>query len=343
MRIVLIGVSHWHTPFYLDPALEMSDVTIVGVSDPDPERAAPIAAQAKCPAFTDYQEMCAKLRPDFAFALGRHCDMAEEARFLIASGIPFAMEKPCAISSAEAHDIADRAAAANVFAAVPFVFRYCPLIDTIREVAGDDALQYLGFKFIGGMVDRYRQQRVEWMLDRATAGGGPLLNLGIHFMDLCRVLLGDAALQGDNALQVTGAAISNRTAGLSIEDHAMVLMQGGGATCMVETGYLYPAPNSVFDMHYSIRTARHYFAARDDSMLEIVTDDRQRSTRAMKLTNVYFYPAFVRDTLRRLRDGQRPVADLADNAAAVDLVEAAYAAGASPAGTSPTGTQAAIQ
>jgi predicted dehydrogenase len=320
MRIVLIGVSHWHTPFYLDPVLAMPDATVVGVSDPDPDRAAAVAARANCPAFTDYQDMCGKLRPDFAFALGRHCDMAGEARFLIASRIPFAIEKPCAISSDEAHDIADRASAAGLFAAVPFVFRHCPLIDAIRDTAGTDALQYLSFKFVGGMVDRYRQQRVKWMLDRETAGGGALLNLGIHFMDLCRVLLGGADLR------VTGAAMSNRAAELSIEDHAVVLMQGGGATCMVETGYLYPAPNSVFDLHYSIRTERHYFAARDDQTLEIVTNDRQRSTRTMYFTNVYFYPEFVRDTLRRFRDGRPPIADLSDNAAAMDLVQAAYAA-----------------
>ena len=118
-------------------------------------------------------------------------------------------------------------------------------------------------------------------------------------------------------LTVTGAMMSNRNAHLSIEDHAVVLMQGGGASCMVETGYLYPAPNSVFDMHYSIRTEKHYFAARDDSTLEIVTNDRQRSVREMKLTNVHFYPTFVRDTLQRLQDGRKPIADLSDNAAAV--------------------------
>jgi hypothetical protein len=33
----------------------------------------------------------------------------------------------------------------------------------------------------------------------------------------------------------------------------------------------------------------------------------------------------VRDTLQRLKDGRQPIADLADNAAAVALVEAAYA------------------
>ncbi|HUN43625.1 MAG TPA: Gfo/Idh/MocA family oxidoreductase [Acetobacteraceae bacterium] len=319
MRIVLLGVSHWHTPFYLDPTLEQPDCTIVGVSDPDLTRAEPIAARARCPAFADYRDMCVTRRPDFAFALGRHCDMAEEARFLIAQRIPFAMEKPCGISSVQVHDIAQQATAAGVFAAVPFVLRYCPLIDTIRDAAADEALHYISLKFVGGMVDRYRQQRVEWMLDRTTAGGGPLLNLGVHHIDLCRVLLHNAPLQ------VTGAVISNHTARLTIEDHAMVLMRGAGATCTVETGYLYPAPNSVFDMHYSIRTEGHYFAARDDSTLEIVDNTRNRTTRAMKLTNVHFYPEFVRDTLRRLRHGLPPIANLADMAAVMDLVEAAYA------------------
>ena len=319
MRIVLIGVSHWHTRFYADPVLGMKDATIVGVSDPDAERAAPLAAQAECPVFTDYREMCARLRPDFAFALGRHRDMAEEARFLIESRIPFAMEKPCALNAAEAQDIARRAAAARVFAAVPLVMRYCPLIETIREVAAGERILYLSFKFVGGMVDRYHEQKVEWVIDRAISGGGPLLNLGIHHVDLCRVLL------GNTDLAVTGAMMSNRAAGLTIEDHAIMLMQGGGASCMVETGYLYPAPNSVFDMHYSIRTDEHYFAARDNSTLEIVTNDRQRTTRAMKLTNAFFYTEFTHDTLRRVRDGGPPIADLGDNAAAVELIEAAYA------------------
>lgn len=318
MRIVLIGVSHWHTPFYANPVLEMQDAAIIGVADPDASRAQPWADKAKCPVFPDYREMCAKLKPDFAFTLGRHCDMAEEARFLIDHRIPFAMEKPCSLNAAEAHDIAQRAQAAGVFAAVPLVVRYSPVINTIREIAAGEQIQYLSFKFIGGMVDRYYQQNVEWVIDRAQSGGGPMLNLGIHFVDLCRVLLNGAQLK------VTGAMMSNRAWGLTIEDHAVMLMQGGGASCMVESGYLYPAPNSVFDMHYSIRTEKHYFAARDKDTLEIVTNDRRSTTREMKLTNSPFYPEFTRDTLQRVRDGRPPIADLADNAAAVALIEAAY-------------------
>ena len=136
-------------------------------------------------------------------------------------------------------------------------------------------------------------------------------------------------MAAENAAAAGVAARFSRLPGSAFDvdlgrDHAVVLMQGGGASCMVETGYLYPAPNSVFDMHYSIRTEKHYFAARDNATLEIMTNDRKRSVREMKLTNVFFYPEFVRDTLRRVRDGRPPIADLTDNARAVELVEAAY-------------------
>src|ERR1700743_3524331 len=140
------------------------------------------------------------------------------------------------------------------------------------------------------MTHRHHQQRVEWVIDRKTSGGGALLNLGVHFMDMCRVLLPGANLV------VTGAMMSNRNAHLDIENHAGVLMQGGRASFMVETGYLYPAPNSVFDLHYSIRTEGHSFAARDDSTLEILDNARRREVRTMPLTNSPFYPTFVADT-----------------------------------------------
>ena len=167
------------------------------------------------------------------------------ARFLIASAFRSRWRSPAPSTPPRRTTSPRRCGGAGLFAAVPYVIRYSPLIETIREVAGTSPCNTPMFKFVGGMVDRYRQQRVEWVTDRATSGGGPLLNLGIHFIDLCRVLLGGAALT------VTGAMMSNRPAHLSIEDHAVVLMQGGGASCMVETGYLYPAPNSVFDLHYS--------------------------------------------------------------------------------------------
>ncbi len=31
MKVVIIGVGHWHTPLYLEPLLEQPDVTVAGI------------------------------------------------------------------------------------------------------------------------------------------------------------------------------------------------------------------------------------------------------------------------------------------------------------------------
>src|SRR3989304_1086359 len=92
MRVAFIGVSHWHAPFYIEPALQLKGVTIVGVSDPDFKIAQSYAERLICPWCADYRTLCDRVKLDFVFALGRHCDIREEACHLIEAGIPCAME-----------------------------------------------------------------------------------------------------------------------------------------------------------------------------------------------------------------------------------------------------------
>jgi len=323
MRTAFIGVSHWHLPLYLEPALAAPGILVTAVSDPDPVVVQRVAAQAGAAGWQDWREMIERERPDFVFVLGRHCDMAEVARALIDRGIPFAIEKPCGIDGREVTDLANRARAAGAFAAVPFVLRDSRMMQTIREVAAGEQVKYLSFKFVGGSVDRYRQAGCNWMLDRRTSGGGCLLNLGVHFLDLARLLFTDPPV-------VAGALISNAVDGLNTEDHAAVLLRAGAGACLIETGYIYPAPHMRFDLHFSIRTEHHYFAAKDSEALEVLTTAQARSVHAMGMTNVPYYPHFVRDVVARAARGDRPVADMSDMQAVMSLVEAAYAASPIP-------------
>src|SRR5258706_14626078 len=114
MRVAFVGVSHWHIPLYLDPALALPDVEIVGVSDPSEAAAGTVAARAGCPAFTDERALLDRARPEFVFVLGRHCDMAASARDLIARGLPFAIEKPRGMTTAEVGGLGARPRQAGV-------------------------------------------------------------------------------------------------------------------------------------------------------------------------------------------------------------------------------------
>ncbi len=70
MRVVFIGVSHWHLQLYLKPALEIPGVEIVGVSDPNSAVAKAAAERAGCKLWVDYREMCRAPPPRFCFRVG---------------------------------------------------------------------------------------------------------------------------------------------------------------------------------------------------------------------------------------------------------------------------------
>jgi predicted dehydrogenase len=181
-------------------------------------------------------------------------------------------------------------------------------------------VDYASFRFIAGPVSRYVDAGCAWMIDRDCAGGGCTINLAPHFFDLALLLLGNEA-------RVMHATMGNAAAQQSVEDYSVVTVQAGARTCVIETGYLFPAPTSVFDMHYGIRTKSHYFVAWGPHSLEI--RDRQGRSEMLQVstTNVPHYADFVADVLARSRDGRPPRASLADMVPIMRLVDDAYAYG----------------
>ena len=322
MRVAFIGASHWHLPLYLDPMLTLPGVSLAGIADPDPAKAAAIGARLNCPHDHDFRALCRRERPDFVFALGRHIDMPDQADFLIAEGIPFALEKPCGTTTAEVERIAALAASRGAFAAVPLVFRNGDFFRLLQDLAAQDGgVQHMGFRFIAGFAQRYLDSGCEWNLDPVLAGGGCMLNLGCHFVDIVHALWGEAA-------RPVAANFSNAAWGFPIEDYASVAFAGpGGALAQVEAGYLYPAPTSTFDLHFALRTPRHYLFVQDPETVHILANDGTRRAVRTHTTNVGQYPPFVADVLDRARRGAPPLAGLDAMLPIMRLTEAAYALG----------------
>jgi len=174
------------------------------------------------------------------------------------------------------------------------------------------------YRFIAGFPQRYRTAGNDWMLDPALSGGGCTINLSPHFLDLALALMGPE-------VAVTEAVMSNAAWGEKIEDYSCVTLARGRDRCVIETGYLFPAPTSTFDMHYAIRTPQRYIVAHDPETIEIVENDGDRATRKMLTTNVPHYRTFVFDAVARVRAGKPPLASLSDYVPVARLVDAAYA------------------
>lgn len=323
-KVALIDTAHWHVPLYLD-ALEKSGVEVVGVSDPTGTTGPSLAQRFKTRCFGTCEELLAQAQTDLAFAFGRHIDMPTTANLLLERDIPFAIEKPCGLKAADVRQLADKAARKNAFVAIPFIFR---LSDTMRIIQSGNApaeLDHASFRFIAGPPSRYQRAGTPWMLDRDTAGGGPLINVGVHLVDLFRTLSG-------SKIVAVSAFATSHIHKLSIEDFITATFQcASGAVGTIECGYTFPStPEQQREFTFSLRAGDRYLRSVEQG-IEIIQRSEagiHRDVVSAEFDTDLYYADFVRDVLEALQQRRAPVADFEDAAAVLELVEAAYTSAA---------------
>ena len=191
MKVALLEASHWHVPLYLD-ALQTSGIDVVAVSDAEQTRGEAVAARFGSRLYSSSYELLDREQVDFAFAFGRHSEMPNLAEALIAKKIPFALEKPCGVNMAQVSRLRKLAEEANVYCAVPFIFRMSDLLSVLQAAEGriPSDFNYMSFRFIVGAPDRYKTAGAAWALDPVIAGGGSTINVATHFIDFFRLLTG---------------------------------------------------------------------------------------------------------------------------------------------------------
>jgi predicted dehydrogenase len=320
VRIAASGVGHWHSLYdaaYLKSLLRIDEARLVAVHDPDAAMVASRAAVLGCPAtYTDYREMLAKTRPDFVIVLGRHSDMAQAAHHLLDEAYPFLIEKPAGVNAAEVCGIADKARAKRAFAAVPLFQRFHPFVSNARRLLAKGALGALShfyFRSNRPTSARYVAWGAEWMLDPAVAGGGCLRNVGLHGIDAFLHVIGEET-------EVTGAQLSSRALGKSVEDYATLLLRTrSGVLGTIEVGNTCPASRG--DAEWRLAGSDALLVHRGASVQlvssageEVVGEPPPEPLPVLAL----------RDALARWQRGEAPAANLEDCYRAMRLVDDAY-------------------
>ena len=303
MRVGVVGAAHWHMERHVRFLTEAGATLLEPVESVEDVR---------------------RSKPDAVLLLGRVSEMAERAKQLIAEGIPVLAEKPLGLTPAEVEEVASLAEKRRAWVSVALVQRYDPIWRVLDELQDENVLgtvAHAHVRIVNGPPQRYAAWGSGWMLEPKTAGGGALLNLGIHGMDYVRHLAGEQ-------LRVVGAAVGRRAHALPIEDFGAATLVGkSGFVGTVEAGYTYPDASAGMtrsgDNETRVAAQGAYLVGRDVELM-VATASGERAVEGGRAGDRYGDWAF--DSLARLRAEKEPVATASDCLEAVRLVFAAYSA-----------------
>lgn len=313
-KTVVIGASHWHLPLCAQAIASRHEV--LGSSDPDTVRTEALRQVWGGTLHSAWEELLATYDDiELAYVFAPHDSMHAICVALIERRIPFVVEKPAGISLQQVMDIRQAAAAAGVPIAVPLVQRGGPVEQWLAK-AGSSF--YESTQFIAGPPERYPASGNPWMVELHRAGGGCMVNLAPHFVDLF--------LQSSSAREVTvTAAISSKLHGEEIEDYASVTISTpDGRVATVQVGYAFP--NSPLKRHCA------YLRIGADGTATISSDGRASFTTTNGVTETSqfnvdsdpLYGLFVNNVADQLSHGFEGLPGIRDLEATMTIIWDAY-------------------
>ncbi|MCE5239639.1 Gfo/Idh/MocA family oxidoreductase [bacterium] len=314
MRIAILGASHWHVRLMYVEALQKLGEEIVALGECLPGKLALTDGLVDCPSYTDYDKLIAEQKPDFVFAHAPHADMTALADWLVERRLPFHMEKPMGVDWRKLEPVATMARTEGVFASVALVSRYYAVVQWLRERREQiGRVNHYYYRLFAGDPGRYREWGVEWMLDPARAGAGPLFNFGPHVVDLFFYLCVQEVTQ-------VSAHWTRGLHGEPIEDLCSLTMVGAeGEIGVGEVSYSMPEG---YERYFSLDSANLHCGGPEMGDMTVYWRDG-RSERVVGNTADDVYFSYTKDTLERFRAGQPPVAGMDDMVKTLRVLNAA--------------------
>ncbi len=178
--------------------------TVVAVGSRDPARARRLASQLDAPrGYGSYQELVGDPDVDVVYVATTHAQHRAAALAALEAGKPVLVEKPLALSSRQAGEIAAAAAERHLLCVEGMWMRVNPAVDAVvRAIESGEIGEVRAIRAdLSHTFDYHPHHR---MFDPAV-GGGALLDLGVYPAALVWLLLGrPAAVRAEASLAATG-------------------------------------------------------------------------------------------------------------------------------------------
>jgi predicted dehydrogenase len=169
-------------------ALAGSPHRVAATFDIVPERARALAAKEDAESCESAERLLANV--DVVVVATTNDELVPMATLAVSAGKHVILEKPAARSAAELEPLAKLARERRVLVKVGYNHRFHPAVQKARSILDGatcgDVMFVRGRYGHGGRVGYDR----EWRADPAKAGGGELLDQGVHLIDLARWFVG---------------------------------------------------------------------------------------------------------------------------------------------------------
>jgi predicted dehydrogenase len=307
-------------------AAALTGCRLMACADVVGERAEALARKIPpAQAVNDWRAIVERHDVEIVIVSTTHDVLAEITLAALSAGKHVLVEKPAARSAAELDPVIEAAKRARTLVRVGFNHRYHPALRKARELveAGTlGELMYMRGRY--GHGGRLGYER-EWRADPDRAGGGELIDQGVHLIDLSRWFLGDF-------VGVQGLAHTYYW-DTSVEDNGFLLLH----TAKRQVAFLHASWTewkNLFSLEIFGRLGKLEIAGLGGSYgVERLVYYRMLPQMGPPDTTVWEYP--ISDTswelefaefVQDIRLGRQPAAGLCDAQAALQVVERIYKA-----------------
>ncbi|QNP68213.1 Gfo/Idh/MocA family oxidoreductase [Streptomyces roseirectus] len=205
VRYAALGCGRVFQRYHLPCADERDSMELVALADTDVERARSLTAdRPQVWTGTSVDRLIEETRPDLISVCTPNDAHAGPVLAALDAGVAVLCEKPLAATVEEARRMAAHPAAGKLLG-VNMPFRFHPLLEAFAEVARTGA-QRVDFAF-ATPGNRVWRACTPWYTDARRAGGGALLDLGPHALDLLMTVFGPPEVE---ACEVDAPGVEER-------------------------------------------------------------------------------------------------------------------------------------
>lgn len=319
VRVGIIGPSWWVNYWHL-PAIQnhpQSEIhAICGTSERKPEE---IAAKYGCQArfFTDYESMLDKVPLDGVIVCTPNDLHHPASMAALKRGLHVTCEKPIALNSGQAKEMAETAKSRGLIGMTNFPYRDNPAVQELRRRIADG--------YVGRVLHVYGQYHggfgltrpPGWRGSRERSGPGILGDLGSHLIDLARYSIGDefasvcasskTVLRNDQGINALVRTEDPQVGSRNDDSCAFLAEFAGGAQGIFHTSWI--AYQGAYVQHQSLEVygtegRLHFVATHAGTMLEGMRLDTDRRMQVLPVEGIVL-PQETADEEDWFRPGRR--------------------------------------